>query len=60
MHFLYAVQQGFGNSIAKSRGRNFTVGILDVGCAEEFGIDHGLINFIDTKVKCRHLNKIDL
>jgi hypothetical protein len=34
-------------------------GILDVGCAEEFGIDHGLINYIDAKEKCRHL-KIDL
>ncbi len=26
----------------------------------EVGTMHGLINYIDTKAKCRHLKKIDL
>jgi hypothetical protein len=24
------------------------------------GVNHGLINYIDTKAKCRHVKKIDL
>jgi hypothetical protein len=35
-----------------------TAVIMSAIGAESFIMNHGLINFIDTKAKCRHLNKI--